>query len=165
MSQCQLLDAWADELRRIIRPGGFLIFSVLDTNHYLRNVSYREFHKRYQSVGGRDWNTDQGVLMLTYFSRDSLFNTWGKYFRVLELRPQYRDQSHLICQCKLETIWPFSMKAESANSVKTKARCAPDHAGATAQSNARRCQLQAIRRSAKGDSPLTEEQCKPVRSA
>ena len=95
---CQLLDAWADELRRIIRPGGFLIFSVLDPNHYLRDVTYREFHQMYQSVGCRDWNTDQGVLMLTYLSRDSLFNTWGKYFRVLELRPQYRDQSHLICQ-------------------------------------------------------------------
>ena len=95
---CQLMDAWAGELRRIIRPGGFLIFSVLDPNHYLRDVTYREFHQMYQSEGCRDWNTDQGVLMLTYLSRDSLFNTWGKYFRVLELRPQYRDQSHLICQ-------------------------------------------------------------------
>ena len=95
---CQLMDTWADELRRIIRPGGFLIFSVLDSNHYLRDLTYREFHQNYQSVGCREWNTDQGVLMGIYLSRESLFKTWGKYFRVLELRAEYRDQSHLICQ-------------------------------------------------------------------
>jgi Methylase involved in ubiquinone/menaquinone biosynthesis len=95
---CALMDRWAAELRRIIRPGGFLIFSVLDANHYLRDITYREFHRDYQAAGCRDWGHDQGVLMLTYLSRDALFSTWGKYFRVLELRGQYREQSHLICQ-------------------------------------------------------------------
>lgn len=95
---CSLMDTWAAELRRIIRPGGFLIFSVLDANHYLRDLSYREFHRSIQTAGCRDWNPDKGVLMLTYSSRDSLFSTWGKYFRVFELRSHYRDQSHLICQ-------------------------------------------------------------------
>lgn len=95
---CNLMDAWAAELRRIIRPGGFLIFSVLDANHYLRDLTYREFHQRFQSAGCRDWGHDKGVLMLTYLSRDSLFETWGKYFRVMELRAHYREQSHLICQ-------------------------------------------------------------------
>ena len=95
---CNLLDFWAAELRRIIRPGGFLIFSVLDPNNYLRHLTHREFHKHYQSAGCCEWDTDQGVLMGTYASRDSLFKTWGKYFRVLELRAQYRDQSHLICK-------------------------------------------------------------------
>jgi SAM-dependent methyltransferase len=95
---CQLIDAWADELRRIIRPGGFLIFSTLDANHYLRDLTYREFHRNYQSAGCSEWDADQGVLMGTYLSKDWLFNTWGKYFRVHELRSQFRDQSHLICQ-------------------------------------------------------------------
>ena len=95
---CSLMDRWAAELHRIVRPGGFLIFSVLDANHYLRDITYREFHRDFQTVGCREWAPEQGVLMLTYSSRDSLFSTWGKYFRVCELRSQYRDQSHLICQ-------------------------------------------------------------------
>ncbi|HEV7475254.1 MAG TPA: class I SAM-dependent methyltransferase [Pyrinomonadaceae bacterium] len=95
---CSLMDRWAAELQRIIRPGGFLIFSVLDANHYLRDLTYREFHRDFQAVGCRDWAREQGVLMLTYLSRESLFNTWGKHFRVLELRTHYRELSHLICQ-------------------------------------------------------------------
>ena len=95
---CSLMDRWAAELRRIIRPGGFLIISVLDANHYLRDITYREFHQRFQAVGCRDWDHDKGVLMLTYVSRESLLTTWGQYFRVMELRGHYRDQSHLICQ-------------------------------------------------------------------
>lgn len=95
---CSLMDRWAAELRRIIRPGGFLIFSVLDPNHYLRDVTYREFDHRFQSAGCRDWHHDQGVLMLTYLSLDALLTTWGKYFNVLEFRAHYREQSHLICQ-------------------------------------------------------------------
>ena len=59
---------------------------------------------------------------------------------------------------------PKSLDLSTA-SLKLKARCAPSHAGATAQSSARRRQLRAIRRSAKDDSPLTEEQYKRVRSA
>ncbi len=30
--------------------------------------------------------------------RDDSFATWGRYFRVFELRAHYRDQSHLICK-------------------------------------------------------------------
>jgi len=95
---CSLIERWAAELFRIIRPGGFLIFSVLDANHYLRDITYREFDHRFQTAGCRDWDHEQGVLMLTYLSRDLLRATWGKYFNVLEFRAHYREQSHLICQ-------------------------------------------------------------------
>ena len=95
---CQLMDGWAAELRRIIRPGGFLTFSVLDPNHYLRDHTYRDFHKRFQAAGCHDWDHEEGVMMLTYLSREFLLATWGKYFRVLELRPHYRDQAHVICR-------------------------------------------------------------------
>lgn len=95
---CMLMDRWATELRRVIRPGGFLIFSVLDANHYLRDLTYREFHSQFQKLGCRDWGHDKGVLMLTYLSRDELFRTWGNHFKVLELRQHYREQSHLICK-------------------------------------------------------------------
>ena len=97
---CGLMEPWAAELARIIRPGGFLIFSVLDANHYLRGLTYREFHQRYQALGCRDWGQEKGVLMLTYLSRDELFRTWGQHFDVLELRAHYREQSHLICRRK-----------------------------------------------------------------
>jgi len=95
---CALMDRWAAELRRIIRPGGFLIFSVLDANHYLRDLTYREFHHRFQKPGCHDLGHDKGVLMFTYLSRDELFRTWGNHFKVLELRAHYREQSHLICE-------------------------------------------------------------------
>ena len=71
---------------------------MLDANHYLRGLTYREFHQRYQTAGCRDWGEDKGVLMLTYLSRKELFRTWGKHFEVLELRAHYREQSHLICR-------------------------------------------------------------------
>jgi SAM-dependent methyltransferase len=95
---CSLMEAWAAELKRIIKPGGFLIFSVLDANHYLRDRTYREFHSRFEVPGCRDWEQDKGVLMLTYLSREQLFRTWGEHFKVLELRAHYREQSHLICK-------------------------------------------------------------------
>jgi SAM-dependent methyltransferase len=95
---CALMDRWAAELHRIVRPGGALIFSVLDANHYLRNIPYREFHRDYQTPGCRDWDQDRGVRMRNYLDRNFLFSTWGRYFRVHELRAHYRDQSHLICK-------------------------------------------------------------------
>ena len=95
---CSLIDPWAAELKRIVRPGGILIFSVLDANHYLRDIPYREFHRHYQVPGCRDWYQDRGVRMRNYLDRSFLFSTWGKYFCVLELRSHYRDQSHLICR-------------------------------------------------------------------
>jgi len=95
---CALMDQWAAELRRIIRPGGFLIFSVFDPNHYLRDMTYREFHRRHQAPGCSEWGQDKGVLMMTYMSREQLFRTWGEHFSVLELRQHYREQSHIICQ-------------------------------------------------------------------
>jgi SAM-dependent methyltransferase len=95
---CSLMDCWAAELRRIVRPGGFLIFSVLDANHYLRDMTYRDFHRHYQVPGCRDWDQDRGVRMRNYVDRTFLFATWGRYFRVFEQRAHYRDQSHLICK-------------------------------------------------------------------
>jgi SAM-dependent methyltransferase len=95
---CSLMDRWAAELRRIIRPGGFLIFSVLDANHYLQGMTYRDFHRTNESAGCRDWSHDLGVLMMTYLSRATIWETWGRYFEVLELRSHYRDQSHVICR-------------------------------------------------------------------
>ena len=95
---CSLVDRWAAELCRIVKPGGMVIFSVLDANHYLRNITYRDFHRDYQNPGCRDWDERRGVRMRNYLDRKFLFDTWGRYFRVLELRTHYRDQSHLICK-------------------------------------------------------------------
>lgn len=95
---CNLAEPWAAELRRIIRPGGVLIFSVWDSNVYLQSVSQREFHERYLVPGCHDWNHDDGVLMLTYQSPRHIYRTWNKYFHVLEIRSQHLDQSHVICR-------------------------------------------------------------------
>jgi predicted SAM-dependent methyltransferase len=95
---CSLTERWAAELHRIIRPGGFLIFSVMDPNHYLRNFTYRDFHRRYQVSGCYDWDRDKGVWMMTYLSRQFVYEAWQKYFKVLELRQHYREQSHYVCR-------------------------------------------------------------------
>jgi SAM-dependent methyltransferase len=95
---CKSMEPWAAELRRIVKPGGMLIFSVLDANHYLRNITYRDFHRHYQVPGCRDWDQERGVQMRNYLDRAFLFDTWGRHFRVFELRSHYRDQSHLICK-------------------------------------------------------------------
>jgi hypothetical protein len=34
---CAMMSQWAAELRRVVRPGGMVIVSVLDPNHYLRH--------------------------------------------------------------------------------------------------------------------------------
>lgn len=94
----ELTEPWVAELQRIVRPGGFLITSVFDANHYFREVTYRDFHRDYVIAGCRDWNHERGVHMMTYHSRDFIHVTWGRYFKVLEIRPHYRDQSHVICQ-------------------------------------------------------------------
>jgi SAM-dependent methyltransferase len=95
---CSLMDRWAAELKRVTRPGGFLIFSILEANQYLRDMTYREFHRDYATAGCRDWNHERGVHMMTYLSRDFIHATWGQYFRVLEIRSHFRDQAHVICQ-------------------------------------------------------------------
>jgi SAM-dependent methyltransferase len=95
---CTLIERWIAELQRVIRPGGFLITSVFDANHYFREVTYRDFHRDYSVPGCRDWNHDRGVHMMTYHSHDYIRSTWGRYFKVLEIRPHYRDQAHVICQ-------------------------------------------------------------------
>lgn len=33
-----------------------------------------------------------------YLDRAFLLDTWGRHFRVFELRSHYRDRSHLICK-------------------------------------------------------------------
>jgi len=94
---CAMMVAWVAELRRILRPGGALILSTLDANHYLRDIPFREFHRRYESAGCCDWDAERGVLMGNYMGRRFLFETWGAHFDVRELRQHYRDQSHLVC--------------------------------------------------------------------
>jgi SAM-dependent methyltransferase len=95
---CRLVDAWAAELRRIVRPGGFLIFSVFDANHYFRDMSYRDYHRKFAAAGCCDWDHERGVHMTTYLSRDYIHAVWGRHFRLLEIRHHYRDQSHVVCR-------------------------------------------------------------------
>lgn len=93
------LGAWAAELARVTRPGGLVIVSVLDPNHYLRFMTYRDYYASCQGPGSVTWDADQGVLMLTYQSREDLYATFGNAgLRVLELRSHFRDQRHLICR-------------------------------------------------------------------
>jgi SAM-dependent methyltransferase len=96
---CPLIAPWAAELYRVARPGGMVIVSVLDPNNYLRHLTFREYAAKFQTPGCVAWNTDRGVMTMSYQSREFLcdsFRTAG--FVVLELRQHFRDQSHLICR-------------------------------------------------------------------
>ncbi|MCA1604574.1 MAG: class I SAM-dependent methyltransferase, partial [Acidobacteria bacterium] len=93
-----MMSQWAAELRRVVRPGGMVIVSVLDPNHYLRHLTYREYDSTYYRPGCHCWNLEAGVLMTSYQSREFLRSIFGAKFSILELRPHFRDTSHLICR-------------------------------------------------------------------
>jgi len=96
---CPLIGRWAAELYRLVRPGAMMIVSVLDANNYLRHLTFREYDARFETPGCVAWNTERGVMTMSYQSQEHLWATFGSAgFRVLELRQHFRDQSHLICR-------------------------------------------------------------------
>lgn len=91
------VENWIAELYRIVRPGGCVISSAYDPNVYFADKSLREFDEKFESIGGGcELKTDRGVLMTTYMSRVALKAAWSRYFEVLELRPHFHDQWHII---------------------------------------------------------------------
>lgn len=95
---CGSILGWEAELRRVTQPGGAVIVSVLDANHYLREQTSREFDEQFESRGCAEWATERGVMRMTYQSPRSVRDTWSKVFSLLEVRPHFRDQNHVICR-------------------------------------------------------------------
>lgn len=61
-------------------------------------LKYREYDSTYYRPGCHCWNLEAGVLMTSYQSREFLRSIFGAEFSILELRPHFRDTSHLICR-------------------------------------------------------------------
>ena len=90
--------AWVEELARVIRPGGLLIFSMLDANHYMQFLAHREFDQAIRQTGCYEWNTDLGVRMMTFCTNEKIRRDWGGSFDVLDIRQHFREQMHVICR-------------------------------------------------------------------
>lgn len=92
-----LQEKWIAELRRIVKPGGCVVTSHLDANKYFQHYSWRELH---QKLGTKGWfqegDDPLGIGTFFYCEKKKLFEMWGKYFELLELRTQFREQSQLI---------------------------------------------------------------------
>ena len=86
---------WIEELHRILKPGGALIATVFEANQYLP-LTPREFDQLEHGTGYHEWGTQDVVERYMYMTPAKLIETWSHVFEVLELRPRFRDQSHLI---------------------------------------------------------------------
>jgi SAM-dependent methyltransferase len=87
---------WIDELRRVLRPGGVGIVTVFEANRYLAHVSPRQFDEFECGSGYFEWGDDSVNHRFLYMTPHKLVATWRRAFEVLELRPRFREQSHLI---------------------------------------------------------------------
>lgn len=96
----ELVPEWAEELGRVIRPGGALIFSVIDPNHYLRGFTYRDWHASFEAPGGNTIAREAGVFAHTYLPPALIQQAFGGRFQLLEVRQHFRDQTHVVCRAR-----------------------------------------------------------------
>lgn len=94
--QMPLVRDWISEFNRLITPGGCAIVSVFEPKEYMKFLSERDLDKIEQGDGYFEWGEDVVRARYAYMTEPRLRREWGQYFEVLELRPHYRDQSHLI---------------------------------------------------------------------
>jgi hypothetical protein len=87
---------WIAELARVARAGACVIATVMEPNRYLVHLAEREFDASTAS-GHYEWGRTDTVRENFLYSTDKeLLRMWGACFDVLELRRQFKDQSHLI---------------------------------------------------------------------
>ena len=94
--QHDLLPDWIAELARVARPGACVIVTVYGTNRYLGHVPEREFDQRIRQQGYLEWGTGHVKQNCLYATPGKLREWWGSHFEVLEYRPQFKDQDHLV---------------------------------------------------------------------
>jgi len=87
--------AWVEELRRIVRPGGALIITVFEVNRYSPIASAREYDQLEIGSGYLEWGSADVKERFIYMTPEKLLKTWSS-FEVLELRPRFLDQTHMI---------------------------------------------------------------------
>jgi SAM-dependent methyltransferase len=93
---------WAQEMARIIRPGGVAIFSALDDNVHLNNLSERELDQNLIAHGGvREWGRPGVRENYRYATDAAEHRLWSPWFEVLEIRRHFKDQRHVILRRKV----------------------------------------------------------------
>jgi SAM-dependent methyltransferase len=94
--QHDLLPGWIAELARIAHPGACVIITVYGTNRYLGHVTEREFDQKIRAQGYLEWGTSHVTQNCLYATPAKLTEWWQTHFEVLEYRPHFKDQNHLI---------------------------------------------------------------------
>lgn len=94
--QMTATEAWIAELQRVVRPRGYVIATVFEANYYLNHLTPRQLDEIEHGAGYYEWGSAEVRERYMYLSRNKLFEIWGRYFEVLELRQHFREQSHLI---------------------------------------------------------------------
>lgn len=93
-----LRDGWLVELRRIVKPGGFVLLTVMDehTAEHIRGYARRppwlpekfdldDIGRHDQTiVRGPDWS-----WTFTFFRSSYIRRAWGKFFEVVALEPSF----------------------------------------------------------------------------
>lgn len=92
---------WAEEMARVIRPGGVAIFSALDDNVHLNNLSERELDEiLIENDGVREWGRPGVRENYRYATDEAERRLWSPWFEVLEIRRHFKDQRHVILRRK-----------------------------------------------------------------
>lgn len=94
--QMAATPVWIAELRRVLKPGGVVIATVFEANRYLAHLSPRQFDECEYGSGYLEWGDAAVNQRFMYMTPHKLRETWSQAFEVLELRPRFREQSHLI---------------------------------------------------------------------
>lgn len=88
---------WAEEMGRIVRPGGVAIITALDDNVHLNNMTERELDQILrENEGVREWGRPGVRENYRYATDNAERRLWSPWFEVLEIRRHFKDQRHVI---------------------------------------------------------------------
>ncbi len=93
--------SWIAELRRIVRPDGYVISTHYDINEHLRGYPASRLHEAWTENGCFEWGDSTVRENNICYSPDFLTELWSQHFDVLEWRQYPLEQAHLVCRAKV----------------------------------------------------------------
>ncbi len=91
------MEAWVNELARVLRPGAALILIAFEPHVQMRGFTEREFDRLMQSNNGvQSWGSDAINQSFRYATDQAERRLWSSRFDVLEIRQQFKNGRHII---------------------------------------------------------------------